>query len=76
MICGHADSVSPPRGVVAPPPLGGLATGPGCLRDLVNLYLAGAVPEPWPSRLGPPGYGPKTERWKHLSIDQGVLCRL
>ena len=47
------------------------------LRDLLNLYLAGGhVPGPWPSRLRPPGYGPKTERWKHLSIDQGVLCRL
>lgn len=47
------------------------------LRDLVNLYLAcGRVPGPWPSRLRPPGYGPKTERWKHLSIDQSVLCRL
>ena len=33
------------------------------LRDLVNLYLAGGrVPGPWPSRLRPPGYGPKTER--------------
>jgi hypothetical protein len=47
------------------------------LRDLLNLYLAGGhVPGPWPSRLRPPGYGPKTERWKHLSIDQSVLCRL